>query len=107
MGNCKIVYVTVPDIETGRNIADKILEQRLGACVNIIPAVESVYLWRGNVEYSSELLMMIKTTADLIEELKKTVLTLHPYDVAEFISLDISDGSTPYLNWIKDSVKDK
>lgn len=107
MASFKIVYVTVPDIKTGRNIANKILEQRLCACVNLIPAVESAYLWRGNIEYSSELLMMIKTTSNLLEELKNSVLSLHPYDVAEFVSLDIVDGSTPYLNWIKDSVKDK
>ena len=107
MGNYKIVYVTVPSFETGRNIAAKILEQHLCACVNIMPAVESIYVWQGKVEKSSELLLMIKTTASLIEDLKSTVLSLHPYEVAEFIVLDIADGSAPYLNWVKESVKNK
>eukprot|EP01026_Neomeris_dumetosa_P065766 TRINITY_DN6324_c0_g1_i10.p1 TRINITY_DN6324_c0_g1~~TRINITY_DN6324_c0_g1_i10.p1 ORF type:complete len:189 (+),score=9.46 TRINITY_DN6324_c0_g1_i10:95-661(+) len=100
------VYVTVPDMETGKKIASKLVETKLAACVNIIPGLTSVYWWDNKVNEDPELLLMIKSQKNLLENLTKQVQKLHPYDECEVIATDIVGGSQTYLNWVIDSTKD-
>lgn len=104
MSGCIIIYVTVPDKDTAQRIAADLLEKKLVACVNITGAVESVYRWKGALEKSGELLMIMKTLKGHFGRVRDRVKELHGYEVPEIISVDIADGYGPYLDWIKDSV---
>ncbi|GAB4815006.1 hypothetical protein N2152v2_002052 [Parachlorella kessleri] len=101
-----VVYVTVPSKDVGRKIADSLVESKLAACVNIIPGLESIYVWEGKVNRDEELLLMIKSRESLVAELTQHVKGLHPYDECEVISLPISGGSMSYLKWVMDSTKE-
>ena len=97
------VYVTVPDKDVGRKVAEALVTAQLAACVNIIPGVESVYWWDGKINSDQELLLMIKSRAPHLSELTKKVISVHPYDVPEVISVPITGGSAKYLEWINAS----
>lgn len=99
-----VAFVTTPDPETARKLARSIIERRLAACVNVVPKIESIYLWEGKVNEDREYLLMIKTRTERVDELSKFVRENHPYSVAEVISLPIQNGNLPYLNWIKQTV---
>src|SRR5258705_2300363 len=90
--------------EEARRIAQELIERRLAACVNIVPQIESVYRWQGEVESATEWLLIIKTTADAFDKLRDAIGKLHSYDVPECIQLAIEDGSAAYLDWITNSV---
>jgi periplasmic divalent cation tolerance protein len=94
-----VVYVTVPPDATGRALARALVEERLAACVNLVP-VESIYQWQGQVEEGAELLLVIKTRRGLLDALSARVQALHSYSVPEMIALPIVAGWPPYLHWI-------
>jgi periplasmic divalent cation tolerance protein len=96
-----IVYSSVPDPETGRRIAGRLVEQRLAACVNLIPGVTSVYRWHGRVETGSELLMMAKTRRVDYARLEAEIRSLHPYELPEILSVPVCGGLTAYLDWVR------
>ncbi|HIJ60683.1 MAG TPA: divalent-cation tolerance protein CutA [Nitrospirae bacterium] len=98
-----VVYVTSPNEEEAVKIAKTLLEERLCACVNIIKSMRSLYHWQGNIEDDSEVLMIIKTQKGLFKKLSEKIKAIHPYTVAEIISLPIIDGSDAYLKWLKES----
>ncbi len=100
-----LVITTVPDAEKGEEIAKKIVEERLSACVTVVPARASFYWWEGKIEKESECILFIKTKSSLYNELEKTLLSIHPYSVPEIISLPISKGFEKYLDWIKKETK--
>lgn len=81
-------------------LAEAAVERRVAACGNIIPAIHSVFRWNGNVQREQEALLLLKTRADLFEELKTFVISRHPYDVPEIIALPIIAGYEKYLDWI-------
>lgn len=97
-----IVYSTAPDEETARRIAQTLVEQKLAACVSLIPGLHSVYRWQGAVEEATEIGLMIKTTQECFSMLSSLLTSLHPYDVPEIIALPVVDGLNSYLQWIKD-----
>ena len=94
---------TFPDIETARRIADQLVTENLVACVNLIPAIESIYRWEGKVERSAEVIAFFKTTTNRLAAFQEKLKTLHPYDVPELICLRIDDGLPAYLRWVKES----
>jgi periplasmic divalent cation tolerance protein len=100
-----IVLVTAPDLKTARRLAKAALIQRLIACANLIPRLESLYWWKGKIETGNEVLMLLKTRASKLAVLEKLILAEHPYDTAEFIVLPVSQGSKRYLDWITNSVR--
>jgi periplasmic divalent cation tolerance protein len=100
----RIVMVTVPDLKTGRKLAKLILSQKQAACVNIVPGLESHYWWKKRVELSRECLLLIKTRQKNLKALHTLVKKNHPYDVPEFITLQIKEGSRDYLRWLGESV---
>ncbi|XP_056844170.1 protein CutA, chloroplastic isoform X2 [Raphanus sativus] len=100
-----VVYVTVPNREAGKKLANSIVREKLAACVNIVPGVESVYEWEGKVQSDSEELLIIKTRQSLLESLTEHVNANHEYDVPEVIALPITGGSDKYLEWLKNSTR--
>ena len=102
-----IVYCTVPNDTVAENIANVVLTQRVAACVNIIPQIRSIYLWKGKIEDERELLLIIKSKRELFEELARCIKELHPYEVPEVIALPIIEGNTDYLNWIDSNTRNK
>ncbi|XP_030382067.1 protein CutA homolog [Scaptodrosophila lebanonensis] len=106
-GTSSVAFVTTPDKESAKNLARSIIELKLAACVNIVPQIESIYMWEGKVNEDNEYLLMIKTRTERVDDLTKHVRENHPYSVAEVISLPIENGNTPYLNWIASTVPAK
>jgi periplasmic divalent cation tolerance protein len=101
----RVVLVTCATLEEARKIARDVVEKHLAACVNIVThAVESFYVWEGKLDNSSEYLLLIKTTEDRVDDLRKQILALHSYDTPEFIVLPIVAGSDAYLKWLSESV---
>jgi periplasmic divalent cation tolerance protein len=101
----RIVLATTGSEDEARKIAHHLVENRLAACVNLIPRVESIYRWQGKVESATEWLLLIKTTAQRFPALRDAIGGLHSYDVPECIVLTVEDGSAPYLQWLGDAVK--
>jgi periplasmic divalent cation tolerance protein len=100
----RIVLVTVPHAEAGRDLARKVVEERLAACGNVIPGLLSVYRWKGEVLEEPEALVVFKTTEDALPELEKRVVELHSYEVPEFLALPSTHGHLPYLRWVAGEV---
>jgi len=94
------VFITAPDRESGKKIARHLLERRLAACVNMTP-VSSAYWWEGKIEEVEEVLLIVKTTSDKMNELVKEVKAVHPYQVPEIIALPVVAGHLDYLDWVK------
>ncbi|XP_010272941.1 PREDICTED: protein CutA 1, chloroplastic-like isoform X2 [Nelumbo nucifera] len=101
-----VVYVTVPNREAGRKLAESIIKEKLAACVNIVPGIESLYRWQGEIHQDSEELLIIKTREPLLEALTEHVRANHEYEVPEVIALPIKGGSLKYLEWLKNSTRD-
>ncbi len=100
----RVVLVTGPEPETLESIGRVLVEERLAACVNIIPGVTSVYRWEGEIRTDSEALAVIKTTEDCVQAARLRVAELHPYEVPEFVALEVVEGSPAYLQWVRESV---
>ena len=95
-----LVIANCPDEACANRIALAVVEAGLAACVNLLPRVQSVYRWQGNIESASEVPLLIKTTAGRYGELEAAVRELHPYDVPEIIALPIAQGLPAYLDWL-------
>ena len=97
-----MVFVTVPDKKTADGIIKAVLKKRLAACVNVVKNIDSFYWWKGKIERSKELLLIMKTVKSNFALLKRSVKDAHPYEVPEIISVEISEGSKEYLDWVKE-----
>jgi periplasmic divalent cation tolerance protein len=100
-----LCYCTCPDAASAQRLADALVNEALAACVNRVPGIQSTYRWQGKVITDTEELLLIKTTAERFDALKTRVLALHPYDVPEVIAVPIEQANAPYLDWIRDAVK--
>lgn len=100
MNEFAVYFCTCPTIEEARRIASQLLEQDLAACVNILPQIESMYRWQGEICNEPEVLLVIKSRTSLSKQLQGAITSMHPYDVPEVIALDISDGLPEYLQWV-------
>jgi periplasmic divalent cation tolerance protein len=98
------VWTTVPDAEVGRQLMQGILEEKLAACVNFLPTMESAYWWEGKIEHANEGLLMIKTTVEKVKALEKWIVTHHPYDCPAVITLPVLAGYEDYISWIRKTV---
>ena len=95
-----VVYCTCPDQVVAERIAEAVVDERLAACVNLIPGLTSIYRWEGQMQHDVELLLIIKTRSAVYPQLEARLRELHPYQVPGIIALPIQAGSAAYLNWI-------
>lgn len=100
MTEARVVLVTAPDAEAAARLARALVEERLAACGNVVPAIRSIYRWEGTVHDEGEALLVLKTRAARVDALRARVLELHPYQVPEVLVLPVVDGSAAYLAWI-------
>lgn len=96
-----LVLTTCNSADTARRLADGLLERQLAACVNILPGIESVYSWKGQIEHDREILLLIKSRQSLYPALEKAIQELHDYELPEVIAVPVGAGSDAYLEWIK------
>ena len=98
-----VVLVTCPGQEVGEKIARALVDDKLAACVNVVPSLTSIYRWEGKVCRDAESLLVIKTGRRKLAALSRRVKALHPYSVPEIIALPVVAGSDPYLSWVRRS----
>lgn len=98
--NYCLVLSTCPQGETAESLARFLVENRLAACVNIIPGLNSIYPWEGKIESGEEALLLIKTERSLYQQLETELRQRHPYQLPEIVAIDIERGLPDYLNWI-------
>ena len=101
--NCVVVLTTIGSGADAQTLASVLVHERLAACVNVLPEMESIYRWKGGVESERERQVVIKTSADRVPALQARLHQLHPYELPEFIVLAVCDGSEKYLEWINAS----
>ncbi|MGC8968327.1 MAG: divalent-cation tolerance protein CutA [Thermus sp.] len=99
----EVVFITVPSEEVARTLARTLVEERLAACVNIVPGLTSIYRWQGEVVEDRELLLVAKTTTHAFPKLKERVKALHPYTVPEILALPVAEGNREYLEWLREN----
>jgi periplasmic divalent cation tolerance protein len=99
-----VVLSTFPDLGAARAAAEVLVNERLAACVNILPGVESVYRWHGEVQSGTEVLAIIKTTNALWQSLEQRLRKIHPYEVPEIVALNAAAVADSYLRWVSESV---
>ena len=105
MTDAVVVLCTVGDQQDALRLGSAVVEERLAACVNILPAVQSIYRWQGEVERATEILLLMKTTQQGFAALRDRLEELHPYETPEIIALPIVDGLGNYLGWMREQVK--
>ena len=103
----RIVLCTFPDAATARQIGTVLVEKQLAACVNLLPGVESVYRWQGQVETAAEVLAVFKTGAAVYPEFERALAELHPYDVPEIVALEPAAVAENYGSWLLGSLVPK
>ena len=98
--NHLIIFCTCPDKDTAEKIARRLVETNKAACVNILPGITSVYSWKGQVESTTEQLLLIKAHNNNYELIETTIHDLHPYELPEIVAVPIERGLPDYLHWI-------
>lgn len=107
MSEALLILCTCPDVETAAALSRSLVEEKLAACVNIVPGIRSIYRWQGAVVDDQEVLMVIKSLASRHQELEARLLENHPFDVPEVIAVPVDKISASYLAWIESSVGDE
>jgi len=97
--------MTAADRDEATRLAEMVLEEHLAGCVQILPEMESVYRWQGKIERQREILLIAKTTQSKFQELERQVRVSHSYDTPEILALPVIAGSSPYLQWLTNSVE--
>jgi periplasmic divalent cation tolerance protein len=100
-----VVLVTWPTSQDPAAFARALVHERLAACVNVLPEVQSFYRWQGELQQDPERQLLVKTTADRLAALEARVGELHPYEVPEFLVVKVEGGSASYLDWLVASTR--
>jgi len=100
-----LASTTTAKAEDAGKIAMQLVERKLAACVQIVEPITSVYRWQGKIESEREILLLIKSTQDLIPDIAELLDEIHPYEVPELVATPIIEGSASYLRWLEDSVQ--
>ena len=103
--HARIVLTTAANVEEARRLARTVVEEGLAACVSLIPGVESIYRWKGEVESAAETMLVIKTEADQAAALEARLDELQSYETPEFLVLRVEAGSHRYLAWLEGSLR--
>jgi periplasmic divalent cation tolerance protein len=99
-----IVLTGAGSARDGSRLARALVEERLAACVTVLPGAVSIYRWKGQVETADEVVLLIKTTNEQLTALEKRLKELHSYETPEFLVLKVEDGGEEYLAWLRNSV---
>ena len=99
-----VVFMTAANAEEAGRMAERLVEARLAACVQILPQMESIYRWQGKIERQKEVLLIAKTVTSKFAELETEVRALHSYKTPEIVAFPLTAGSEPYLQWLSASV---
>ncbi len=95
-----VVLTTVGDLEAGKRLARDLVREGRAACVSLVPGATSIYRWRDGIAEEGEVLLIIKTPRDRIESLREELAVSHPYEVPEFLALDVAEGGQDYMAWL-------
>jgi periplasmic divalent cation tolerance protein len=101
----RLVLTTTANPEEAARLGRALVEERLAACATLVPAVQSIYRWQGQIESSTETLLLLKTGPDQLAALEARLLQLHSYQTPEFLVLAVESASHPYLEWLHDSLR--
>ncbi len=107
MENVLIVFVTVSSQEEGERIGSSLVESKLAACVNVLPQVSSIFSWQGKIEKDGEVLLLIKTTSERMDDLAAKIKEMHSYDVPEILAVPVFAGSRDYIDWVHQETNPK
>jgi periplasmic divalent cation tolerance protein len=105
MKRALIVFSTFANAETARGAAHTLVEERLAACANVVPEIDSIYRWQGKIESNREVLVIFKTTRERYPAFEERLRSLHPYEVPEIVALEPTCGLQAYIDWIAESVE--
>ena len=105
--NALICFCTCPDTDTAERLAEALVEERLAACVNILPGLRSVYRWQAEVERADETLLLIKTVRERFDALSARIKALHPHELPEVLAVEAAAGLPAYLSWVADETRRK
>jgi periplasmic divalent cation tolerance protein len=94
---------TFPDRETAQRVSNQLITEKFAACANILPAVESIYRWKGKIETGNETLVFFKVSEDRQSPFQEKLRSLHPYEVPEIIFIPVSSGLPEYLRWVAEN----
>ena len=97
----QVVFTTCPDAQTAETIARRLVEDRLAACVNVLPPMWSVYRWRGGIESAAEQLLIVKIRIADYAAVERCIQNLHPYELPEVIAIPVANGLAAYLSWLE------
>ena len=100
----RVVLVSVPSEAKAVELGRRLVDERLAACVNVIPGITSIFRWEGKREDAAEALLVMKTRAERYPALEQRILELHPYSVPEVLALPVTSGSAAYTAWLRESV---
>jgi periplasmic divalent cation tolerance protein len=101
----RIVLTTAGSLDEARRLGTTLVEEHLAACATMVPAVESIYRWQGQIETASEVLLILKTTTDQLAALETRLHQIHSYQTPEFLVLPVESGSPAYLAWLHESLR--
>lgn len=99
-----LVFSTAPDADVAQVIAGALVSEGLAACVTCLPGATSTYSWQGKLETSSEVQLLIKTSAGCFQKMQERLCALHPYEVPEVLAVDLAQGLPAYLDWVRESL---
>ena len=103
--NALICFCTCPDTDTAERLGEALVEERLAACVNILPGLRSVYRWQAEVERADETLLLIKTVRERFDALSARIKALHPHELPEVLAVEAAAGLPAYLRWVADETR--
>ena len=103
--NSLMVITSLPDRASAEKLAALLIEQRLAACVNLLPPCASVYRWRGEIQRDEEHPLLIKTAQDRYAELEASIRANHPYELPEIVAVPIVHGLPAYLQWVESETR--
>ncbi|XP_076867321.1 protein CutA homolog isoform X1 [Brachyhypopomus gauderio] len=103
-GHHSVLLINCPTEQTAKDISRHIMEKRMAACVNILPRTSTMYYWKGEIQDTSEILLLVRTRTSVIQKLTDYVKTIHPYDIPEILSFPVEGGSLSYLKWMDEAV---
>jgi periplasmic divalent cation tolerance protein len=105
-GKVLLALSTFPDATTARRISNQLVEEKLAACANLLPPIESIYRWKEKIETGSEIMVLFKTSEDRQSAFQEKLRSLHPYEVPEIIFMPVVGGLPEYLRWVGESCAD-